>query len=197
MRNKVFLKYSIGVLLFIAGGATMYLVQKIWFKPKPSPNNLNQLIKNSNFKNDVDDFLEDQEDLFNHFKKFEKLHQQMVQSFEEDIKEPSIFNFWENKKLKNTYPIKEEIKKSEDKDFIYYEVAIQGLKQEKVNIQIEKDYIQISGQMEQKIEEKNKYSYFTSYFNRSFPIPPKVDSEKVQVEQKKDKLIIKFPKIKE
>lgn len=51
------------------------------------------------------------------------------------------------------------------------------------------------GELKQR-EEQGTSSYYSSSFQRSFPIPPRVDAEKFTMEQEDKKIVIKFPKIK-
>lgn len=82
----------------------------------------------------------------------------------------------------------------EDDQYIYYEVPLRGLKEEKLDVQVSQGQVTISGKVEKKSEEKGNSTFFSSSFHRSFPVPPGVDAEHLQVEPEKDKFVIKFPK---
>jgi HSP20 family protein len=81
------------------------------------------------------------------------------------------------------------------------EVALPGIEKDKVNIDIEKDLLIISSEVEQeKNEEIDGYSRreFGSYsFSRSFRIPENVNSEKISASFKNGILTIELPKSEE
>jgi HSP20 family molecular chaperone IbpA len=88
-----------------------------------------------------------------------------------------------------------EIKRREDKDFVYYDIGIKGIDKKNFNFKIADGQISISGQVENKSEENGTGTYFSSSFHRSFPVPQDVDGKRVQVDQDKDRVILKFPRI--
>lgn len=88
-----------------------------------------------------------------------------------------------------------EIKRREDKDFVYYDVGIKGIDKKNFNFKIADGQISISGQVENKSEDNGTGTYFSSSFHRSFPVPPDVDGKRVQVEQDKDRVTLKFPRV--
>lgn len=88
-----------------------------------------------------------------------------------------------------------EIKKREDKDFVYYDIGIKGIDKKNFNFKIADGQISISGQVENKSEDNGTGTYFSSSFQRSFPVPPDVDGKRVLVEQDKDRVTLKFPRV--
>jgi HSP20 family molecular chaperone IbpA len=78
------------------------------------------------------------------------------------------------------------ISKREDDGHVYYDVPIEGLKKEDVDVQVGDGQISVAGRIE-------KENFFSS-FHRSFPIPDGVDAERVQIKPLNDKLVIEFPK---
>ncbi|MFL5815199.1 MAG: Hsp20/alpha crystallin family protein [Bdellovibrionia bacterium] len=88
-----------------------------------------------------------------------------------------------------------EIKRREDKDFVYYDIGIKGIDKKNLNFKIVDRQISISGQVENKSEENGTGTYFSSSFHRSFPVPSYVDGKRVQVEQDKDRVTLKFPRL--
>ena len=78
------------------------------------------------------------------------------------------------------------IAKREDSTHIYYDVPIEGLKKEDIDIQVGDGQISVSG----KIEKEN----FFSTFHRVFPIPDGVDAQRARIQPLPDKLVIEFPK---
>ncbi len=87
-----------------------------------------------------------------------------------------------------------EMKKREDQQFVYYEVAVKGLKQEKINVEVQDHQLNVSGQIEEETQGDHSKSYVSSSFHRSFPVPAHVDPSSVQTEYRGGKLIIKFRK---
>ena len=92
-----------------------------------------------------------------------------------------------------------EIKKREDDKFVYYEVEIEGMDENAVNIKVEEGRIYITGKVriEKKSESKNVKSSrkYISNFSRTIPVPDYVDPDRVQTETKENMIILKFPKI--
>lgn len=78
------------------------------------------------------------------------------------------------------------ISKREDSTHVYYDVPIEGLKKEDIDIQVGDGQISVSG----KIEKEN----FFSSFHRTFPIPDGVDETRAKIQPLPDKLVIEFPK---
>lgn len=78
------------------------------------------------------------------------------------------------------------ISKREDSTHIYYDVPVEGLKKEDIDIQVSDGQISVSG----KIEREN----FFSSFHRTFPIPAGVDETRAKIQPLPDKLVIEFPK---
>jgi HSP20 family molecular chaperone IbpA len=95
-----------------------------------------------------------------------------------------------------------DISKREDDSFVYYDVTVEDLKSTSINTKVEEGYLTISGTIEKKSGDEggeDNYaatSVFKSSFNRTFSLPQDVDPDKMQMLTEKDKVILKFPKIK-
>lgn len=98
-----------------------------------------------------------------------------------------------------------DIAKREDDNFVYYDIKIDDVKSTSINTKIENGYITISGTTEKKSgtpnsqEDGNHFSaqsMYKSTFNRTFPLPDHVDQDKMQMASEKDKVVLKFPKVK-
>lgn len=93
-----------------------------------------------------------------------------------------------------------DISKREDSDFVYYDVQVDDVNATSINTKIENGYITITGSLEKKSQssenESSAQSVFKSTFNRTFPLPEHVDQNKMQMVPEKDKIILKFPKLK-
>lgn len=93
-----------------------------------------------------------------------------------------------------------DISKREDDDFVYYDIKVDDLNSTSVNTKIENGYITITGSVEKKTGDdggdSTSTSVFKSTFNRTFPLPDHVDHNKMEMLPEKDKIVLKFPKIK-
>ncbi len=87
----------------------------------------------------------------------------------------------------------------EGKDLVKVTADIPGIDPENIDIEVEDDYLVISGKQEreQKEEEENVYREERSYgeFRREVALPALVDSEKVKAKTKDGVLRIEFPKV--
>lgn len=124
---------------------------------------------------------------------FSQLQQQMQDQMEDA--EESIWSGLFNSRIGgglNTAAIK--LSENEDEKFRYYELAVPDLSPDKVDIRVEEGQLEISGKIEKKTEAADGSSIMSTTFHRSFSVPDDVESDKVLVEQKKDSIVIKFPK---
>lgn len=88
----------------------------------------------------------------------------------------------------------QEITSSEDDNFFYYEIDLHGQQAKKLEVEVKNGQLTISGELENKKDNGNSSYLSTSQFNRSFPVPEGVDEQNYKLEQKDDKIIVKFPK---
>ncbi len=94
------------------------------------------------------------------------------------------------------------ISKREDDDFVYYDVNVDDVNATSINAKVESGYVTITGAIENKSDSEEKDKGFTSHnvfkssFDRTFPLPENIDANKMQMLTEKDKIILKFPKIK-
>lgn len=93
-----------------------------------------------------------------------------------------------------------DITKREDNDFVYYDVQVDDVNATSINTKIENGFITITGSLEKKSQssdnDNSAQSVFKSTFNRTFPLPEHVDQNKMQMTPEKDKIVLKFPKLK-
>lgn len=187
-------KVLIGLVCFVLGVAAALLIQKLNSKPAITFLASNPPHALKNMDSIFDQFYDD--DFFGRsgdpFENMRKMRKQMLQQFDQPEEGGGIFDSWYRKKFGGGDA--GEVKKREDKNFIYYDFAIKDLDKEKLKVKVEDGQISISGQTEKKFEENGSGSYYSSSFHRSFPAPPEVDADKFQMEQLKDTLTLKFPK---
>ncbi len=93
-----------------------------------------------------------------------------------------------------------DISKREDNDFVYYDIQVNDVNATSINTKIENGYITITGSLEKKSQSSDNdnsiQGVFKSTFNRTFPLPEHVDQNKMQMTPEKDKIVLKFPKLK-
>lgn len=200
------LKYQIiiGFLCFALGVTAVIAVQNFRYTKDKDIYPENELFnRDGNIDNStLDSFFDD--DFFRSskfpFEEMEKMRERMMKQFEsfENNSRGGIFDSWFKRKFGGGEP--GEIRQREDDDFIYYDVVIKDLVNQKLDIRVEGGQITVSGTVEKKSSDKgNKRSsqqFFSSTFHRSFPVPYGVDETKAQMEQEGEKIIIKLPKIK-
>ena len=135
------------------------------------------------------------------FAEMQKMSQQMekrMKEFNEDHNfEKNPFDFWYSQQL-NGGSI-EDIAKRQDDNFVYYEIKVGDFNLTSLNTKVEQGQIRVTGSVEKRDEpgeSGNIQSYFKSSFARTFPLPEGVDANKMETISEKDKIILKFPKLK-
>jgi HSP20 family molecular chaperone IbpA len=182
----------VGLVCLVIGGASVYLFQNYTLRPKyalkeqvASPKPMDPLF--DRFFND--DFFGRSGDPF---KEMQRMREGMLKQFNQE-EGGGLFDSWYQKKFGGGKAA--DISQREDDKYLYYDISVEGLKPEKVKVKVENGQLSISGQVENKSEQAGSSSYFVSSFHRSVPVPPNVDPSKVQIDQEKDKLVVKFPKV--
>jgi len=89
-----------------------------------------------------------------------------------------------------------EIKQREDDQFLYYEIDLHKQSPKEVKVDVKDGQVFISGQIESKENEDGSSRYYSSTFNRSFPVPEGTDGNNYTLEKEGQNIVIKFPKIK-
>ncbi|MCR4312874.1 MAG: Hsp20 family protein, partial [Candidatus Roizmanbacteria bacterium] len=133
------------------------------------------------------------------FEEMRRMQESMMRQFGQlDDDSGEIFDSWFKNRFGGGEP--GDIQTREDEDFVYYDVVIKDLSNKKLDIKVEDGQIKISGTVEKRSDDKGKNTnsskFYSSTFHRSFPVPYGVDSDRVQMEQDDDKIIIKLPKVK-
>lgn len=85
-----------------------------------------------------------------------------------------------------------DIDQREDDNFVYYDLKGDDLDSAPINTNVQDGHITISGTVEKKEDE----SFYKSSFSRTFPLPLGVNGNQVEVVPDKNKVTLKFPKIK-
>ena len=181
-----------GLIFFILGATSMVTVQRFILKPKYTHSA--PLVSSKQMDPFFDRFFND--DFFGRsrdpFEDLRQMREGMMKQFDHD-QGVGLFDSWYKKKFGGGSA--GDIKQREDSHFVYYDISIDGLKGDKVDVKVENGQVNILGQVEKKSEEEGTNSYFSSTFHRSFPAPPDVDANKVQIDQEKTKVVVMFPKV--
>ena len=192
--KPIFSKIIFGIGMSSLGAITVLLAQRFYFEPKRERA---QSLTFHRQKTDPffdpfynDDFFDKSNDPF---QEMLKMRERMLKQFGDSNEENGLFNSWHKRRFGGDDA--GAVLKREDDKFVYYDISIKGLNQNKLNVKVENGQIDISGTIEGKSQDENRESHFSSSFHRSFPTPPNVDSANVKMEQENDKLVIKFPKI--
>jgi HSP20 family molecular chaperone IbpA len=168
------------------------------------------------FPSDIDDILKKQTDIqsefnsiFNDnffgqrdpFAEMKKMRKQMEKRMQEFNGENHVgknpFDSWYSEKFGGGSI--EDISKHEDDNFVYYDIKVEDLNLTSISTKVENGHISITGSVEKKDEtgeNGNFHSYFKSTFARTLPLPEGVDANKMETVPEKDKVTLKFPKLK-
>lgn len=198
MRNFFMSKWFIALSSIVVGAVAVLGYQHFTHKEEPKLAAIDRSFGLP--RSQVDPFLNDlfNDDFFSHpadpFQEMRRMRERMKKHFDQDEGGGGgVFDRWWTKRFGGGDS--GEIKQREDKNFVYYDLYTKNVNPEKLKVKVENGQITIDGQVEHKSEEGNNQSFFSSSFHRSFPVPPEVDGNKVKMEQEKDRLVLKFPKV--
>lgn len=88
-----------------------------------------------------------------------------------------------------------ELKSREDNQNIYFDLPLDGIDENTLDVKVSGGQINISGENVQESKGSHSTMSFRSSFHRSFPIPPNADIKKVQIKKEENKIVIRFPKL--
>jgi HSP20 family protein len=182
---------------FLIGGITTYFVSD-YIKLKNSvsvkePIKSEQKIAVSPKKHDHDPF-SDMDNIH------DKMMKRMDKMFDSNLLGGSLLgnNFFNSNSFGSFSDSELQVEETEDDNFKYITIHVEGVDQEALKINITDGTISISGQIKKVDENKGGNSYssssYVSSFNKSFNVPYGVDGNNVKIENEKDKIILKFPK---
>ncbi len=132
------------------------------------------------------------------FKQMEKIRENMQRLFEDNFNDS-----FDNKYFDNWFEARfgspvSDFGKSEDDEYIYYKIELEGIDKNNFKVDITDGQLNISGGIDKLSEDSSGGSFSKSRvrksFNRIFPVPTGVDADKVEFETKENELIVKFPK---
>ncbi len=132
------------------------------------------------------------------FKQMEKMRENMQRLFEDNFNDSfdnKYFDNWFDGRFGGSVS---DIGESEDDEYIYYRIELEGIDKNNFKIDVTDGQLNISGVIDKLSEDSSNGSFSKSRlrksFNRSFPVPSGVDADKVEFETKENELIVKFPK---
>lgn len=217
--KAVFKKITIPVASAVLGGAIV--LAGLHFSPslsrklvasdsqqkqgRSAPLGIDDIVrKQADIDNDFNSFFNDdffgQRDPFEQMKKMRKEMEQRMENFgKQSNTTKNPFDFWYSNKFGGGSI--EDISKREDDNFVYYDIKVENLNLTSINTKVENGNISITGSVEKKEDSGDKDGsssrvYFRSTFARSFPLPEGVDANKMETNADKDKITLKFPKLK-
>lgn len=143
------------------------------------------------------------------FSQMDKIHDQMRKRmdkvFENSMLGGSAFggsffdrSFFDSDLFGNVAFDDVKIEEHEDDRYKYIEILADGIDKNSLNITIEDGMVSISGEIsktdDNQSQNSRSVSSYVSKFSKSFSIPYGVDEDKVKIDAKDNKVVIKFPK---
>ncbi len=168
MKNIFDKKITVAVVFFFVGMAAQWSLQKIRGKPAPPASYFSKNITPDEF-----DQILDQDYEANFFKPISKL----AASYGGALGEENIH-----------------VQQREDQNYVYYELALNGIESKNLNIQVENGQVSVAAKIDKDSDDGGQHITYHSSFNRSFPAPPNADAQKVEILHEANKMILKFPK---
>ncbi|KLL02426.1 MAG: heat shock protein Hsp20 [Mycoplasmataceae bacterium RV_VA103A] len=87
---------------------------------------------------------------------------------------------------------------TEDKDNIYVEIDLPGIKKEETKIEVYENILRISGNRKEKLKRENAKQHYSEVFygsfTREFVLPAAVEKEKIKARYEDGVLFIAIPK---
>lgn len=176
MKNKL-----IYVAIFLLGGIVFATGTKLYLDSRSRPT---EVVIQETAKPKKKSFFERffDEDFFND-EVFDKMADQMAKGME------GMVNVGQVGRLETT----------ENDQYVIYEIFLDQVDKNSLKIDIKEGQVTLSGQA--RIEKENQGQFGTSKsisissFTRSFPAPQGVKTEDVQIENKENSIVLKFPKV--
>ncbi len=212
-------KLAVPLISAVLGGAIVLVGLKLMpnlSQKMVSSNEQKQAPAHTSSTPNIDDILKKQTDIQNQFNnmfnddffgqrdpfaQMKKMRKEMEKRMEEFTGENQVtknpFDSWYSEKFGGGSI--EDVSMRQDDSFVYYDIKIENLNLTSLNTKIENGHISVTGSVEKRDdsnENGNFHSYFKSTFVRTFPVPEGVDTNKMETIPEKDKITLKFPKLK-
>lgn len=177
----------LGIFLFVLGVLTGSSSVLIWnyFKPfNTKYGNIRELLKNNKPKSLADLLMGGSP-----FEEFSKKFSNSMDNLDNmDNEDPQGMHF--NFGIAND----QQIETSEDEKFYYFTLKLNDLKTKTLNVNVENNQVIIQAQLESSQSDENSSHSVSQSFTKSFPAPPNAQLDKIEVENKDSKVLIKIPK---
>ena len=167
----------VGILCFGIGSLSTYFFMAQKSPPKPKGNTLMTGAPQPLFPSPFGD--EDNDP----FKAMAKMEEEMLSQLQDDRSGGFAFS-------QDT-----DIQQREDNKFVYYTIQLKDINRESLKVNIENGQVNLTANIEKKSNSRNGSNTMVSIFERSFPLPGNIDSDKLEISQEKEKIILKFPKL--
>lgn len=181
----------LGIFLFVLGVLTGSFSVLIWnyFKPfNTKYGNIRELLKGNKPKSIVD--------LLMGGSPFEEFSKNFPNSMDNlDAMDNEKFNE-EPQGFRFSFGIgsDQQIEPSEDDKFYYFTLKLNDLKAKTLNVNVENNQVIIQAQLESSQSDENSSHSVSQSFTKSFPAPANAQLDKIEVENKDSKVLIKIPK---
>ena len=146
-----------------------------------------------------DDFFSNRSDAFDEMERMQRQLDELMSGHSGNVFNDTWEGWFDDRFFGGSSEIN--VDTTEEKDAYVITINIPNLKENKINIHIEKDDISIDGDFSQTIEKKDddgnivsKHEMFKS-ISRTIPVPDGVDTDKTTIDQNGDNIIIRLPKI--
>ncbi len=178
----------LGIFLFVLGvltGSFSVLILN-YFKPfNTKYGNIRELLRNNKPKS-LADLLMGGSPFEEFSKKFSNSMDEMDNEKPNEDPQNFHFNFGINSD--------QQIETSEDEKFYYFTLKLNDLKAKTLNVNVENNQVIIQAQLESSLSDENSSHSVSQSFTKSFPAPPNAQLDKIEVENKDSKVLIKIPK---
>ena len=122
------------------------------------------------------------------FEEMRHIRDRMLKGFNGVDKNMDAFDVWFEKKYGGLVT---DIHQREDRHFVYYDITVPNLTDEKVDVKVQNGNIILSGYLEKKSDQTSE----EMTFQRTFPVPINIDTKHVEFDQGVGKITVKFMKI--
>lgn len=182
--KKYYFLALFGFICVASGAATAYVTARAFPQKAISLLGANETPSSQN--DSFTKLLEDQQDLWRKFN----------DSFAEDFFHlDPILSFLNRPQIVESA----EIAQKEDDRFLYFEIKLEGVDSQSLQTHVENGLLTISGDVKKSIKSDNNnqamQSFFQSSFSRTFPLPENVNSERMEIINESNKIVLKLPKI--
>ncbi len=183
---------------FILGGISSYVISD-YIRLRKESNTVNLAVTKKKSFDGRPSQSQKRQDKIDPFSQMDKIHDRMLKQMDQAFGGGRLFSnsFFDSSNLGDMKSDGIKVEEHEDDDFKYIEVIADGIDKDSLNIKISNGIISISGEI-RNMDNNQGYgrrsmSSFVSSFHQSFNVPSGVNEQKVKIDTKDNKIIIKFP----